>query len=347
MPVHTFDRPRGRIVELTIDSAAVAANRLGDPGARTVAVYLPEGYDESDADYPLLVDLAAFTGSGLKRLAWTAFGASVPQRIDALIARGKMGPVVVAFPDCFTSMGGNQYLDSLVLGGWSTFLTEELPARLESEFRIRRGRQHRAVYGKSSGGYGALVQGMCHADTWGAVACHSGDMGFDRLYLRDFPATLDTLARHPSPADFVDSIRTRTKLRGDEFHALMILAMAASYDPDPDARYGLRLPVDPHTCELRAERWEAWLAHDPVRMIERPEVRDNLGRLGALFIDCGRRDQYFLHYGARSLVARLQAYGVAHTYEEFDDDHSNVDYRLDRSLPRLYAALTAPRSGTL
>ncbi|MBI2961896.1 MAG: enterochelin esterase, partial [Betaproteobacteria bacterium] len=31
--------------------------------------------------------------------------------------------------------------------------------------------------------------------------------------------------------------------------------------------------------------------------------------------------------------------GVRHTYEEFDDDHSDIDYRLDRSLPFLSRAL--------
>ncbi len=340
MPVHAFARPRGRIVEVTIESQALAGNLLGDPSARTVAVYLPEGYDDSYADYPLFVDLAAFTGSGLKRLAWTAFGASVPQRIDQLVADGKMGSVVVAFPDCFTSLGGNQYIDSEAVGLWSTFLRTELVPTLESQFRIRRGRQHRAVYGKSSGGYGALVQGMLHPEAWGAVACHSGDMGFDRLYLRDFPATLDTLTRHGSPVAFLEHVRTTPKLKGAEFHALMILAMAATYDPDPDAPFGIRLPVDSHTAELDPARWAAWLAHDPVRMIGRDDVRDNLRQLAALYIDCGSRDQYFLHYGARSLARRLSALGIPHVYEEFDDDHSNVDYRLDRSLPILYRAVT-------
>lgn len=340
MPVHVFERPRGRLVELTIESKALACNRIGDPTARTVAVYLPEGYDDSYADYPLLVDLAAFTGSGLKRLAWTAFGASVPQRIDRLVAEGKMGSVIVAFPDCFTSLGGNQYVDSEAMGLWSTFLRTELLPALESNFRIRQGRQHRAVYGKSSGGYGALVQGMLHADTWAAVACHCGDMGFDRLYPRDFPATLDTLSAHESPAAFIRHVRAAEKLRGDEFHALMILAMSASYDPDPNAAYGIRLPVDPHTAELDPARWAVWLAHDPVRMLGREEVRDNLRRLAALFIDCGKRDQYFLHYGARSLARRLEANGIAHVHEEFDDNHSNIDYRLDRSLPVLYRAVT-------
>ncbi len=36
---------------------------------------------------------------------------------------------------------------------------------------------------------------------------------------------------------------------------------------------------------------------------------------------------------------RLDELGVAHRYEEFDDNHSGVDYRMDLSLPFLAAAL--------
>ncbi len=340
MPQHNFDALRGRVVEIQIDSAALRNNLLGDPSKRRVAVHLPPGYDDSDRDYPLFVDLAGFTGSGLKRLAWTAFGESVPQRLERLLAQYAMGPVVTAFPDGFTSLGGNQYIDSPATGNWESFLVDEMIPALEQAFRIRRGREHRAIYGKSSGGYGALVHGMRHADAWAAVACHSGDMGFEWVYQRDFPATLDALARHEGRIDrFVEAFRSAPKVRSADLHALMILAMGATYDPDPSAPFGIRLPVDPHTCELVPERWERWLAHDPVRMIERADCQDNLRRLSALWLDCGRHDQYFLHYGARTFVRRLEALEIAHRYEEFPDDHSSVDYRLDASLPFLYEAV--------
>lgn len=326
---------------IEVESAALAGNLLRDPARRVVAVYLPVGYDDSDADYPVLVDLAGFTGSGLKRLAWTAFGESVPQRIDRLVATGAMGPVIAVFPDGFTSLGGNQYVDSPVTGQWERFVIDELIPRIETDFRARRGRRHRAIYGKSSGGYGALVHGMRHADTWAAVACHSGDMAFDWLYRPDFPKTLDMLARHDrSIPRFVSHLHDKPKIEGAEMHALMILAMAASYDPDPTVPYGVTLPVDLRTCELDETRWARWLAHDPLTLVDRPQVQDNLRQLAGLFIDCGSRDQYNLHYGARAFVRKLERNGIGHRYEEFDDNHSSIDYRLDVSLPFLYAAVT-------
>jgi len=39
------------------------------------------------------------------------------------------------------------------------------------------------------------------------------------------------------------------------------------------------------------------------------------------------------------LHRQLEQRGIAHIYEEFKDDHSGIDYRLDRSLPLLVKAL--------
>jgi enterochelin esterase-like enzyme len=340
MPIHNFQPCRGSFVELVIDSEVLRSNMLGDPHVRSVKIYLPEGYANSDSDYPLFVALAGFTGSGLKLLSWQSFGESVPQRVDRLIAEGRMGPAIFAFPDCFTSLGGNQYIDSISVGAWERFLIDEMLPRIEDGFRVRRGREHRAVFGKSSGGYGSMIHGMKHADTWGAIASHSGDAGFEHLFLPEFPKALDALAPHEGDvAAFLAGLRDSKKIGGGEFHALMTLAMAATYAPEADAPLGIRLPVDPHTCELDESRWQRWLEHDPVRLVERDDVLENLRSLRCLFFDCGSRDQYFIHYGNRALSRRLQAAEIDHIYEEFPDNHSGVDYRLDRSLPLLHDAV--------
>jgi hypothetical protein len=116
-----------------------------------------------------------------------------------------------------------------------------------------------------------------------------------------------------------------------------ILAMAASYDPDPSQYLGIRLPVTLDTCELIEERWANWLRHDPVAMLK--TGADRLRRLKALYIDCGTNDQYRLLYGARRFVRALKKLDIEHRYEEFPDNHSGVDYRMDDSLPFLAQAL--------
>src|SRR5712692_1560827 len=114
--------------------------------------------------------------------------------------------------------------------------------------------------------------------------------------------------------------------------------MAASYDPDPMQFLGIRLPVTFDTCEVIEERWANWLRQDPVVAIE--TQAGNLRRLKALYIDCGEKDQFNLLYGARRFVRRLNELGIAHRYEEFPDNHTSVDYRMDESLPFLAQALS-------
>lgn len=179
---------------------------------------------------------------------------------------------------------------------------------------------------------------MRHADVWSAAACHSGDLGFELCYAMDFPRCLRELAAHDNSVEqLIAAVHATGKPSDDLLHALEILAMCATYDPDPSAPLGIRLPVTLDTCELIDDRWQRWLAWDPVRMVD--AHADALRSLRGLYIDCGRRDQYNLVHGARRLHRSLDRLGVAHRYEEFDDDHTAVDYRMDASLPFLARAL--------
>jgi hypothetical protein len=185
---------------------------------------------------------------------------------------------------------------------------------------------------------------MKYARHWDAIAVHSGDMYFDFCYRGDIPRVIDSLARHRrDPARFLRRFYAQKKLDGDESMTLMFLAMAAFYDPDSDAPLGFRLPMDLHTGEIDERRWKRWLRHDPIHLVKRESAQRQLRSLRGVFIDCGTRDPYKLHYGARILHARLKQCRIAHHYEEFDDGHSGIDYRMDVSLPWLYAKVAARR----
>src|SRR5438132_4504688 len=159
---------------VTVARQALTSNMLGDPSARVVDVYLPAGHDGKGL--PLLVDLVGFTGSGLSHTNWAGFRENLPERLDRLIGEGRMPPVVVAFPDCFTRLGGNQYINSAAMGAWEDFLLDEMLPAIEQRFGCgRTGR--RGWFGESSGGYCALTHALRHPDIWSAAACHSGDMG--------------------------------------------------------------------------------------------------------------------------------------------------------------------------
>ena len=339
MPNHTFGPIDGEIKIITIDSKSLERNMIGDPTSRQVAIYLPPDWKNSGKEYPLFVDLVGYTGSGFAHTNWKPFAESVPQRVERLISEGKMGEVIIALPDCFTSLGGNQYINSIAVGNWADFLLKEMIPAIEAQFPVLEGKDNRGVFGKSSGGYGAIVHGMLYGDYWGALACHSGDMGFDSLFMGDFPKSLTHLEKYEGIEGFLNHVRSVKKMSNDDFHVLMMVAMGAFYDPDPNAPMGIRLPVDLRTCVLNEERWSMWLKHDPVCMIERKDVQDSLRSLKGIYIDCGFRDQYNLHFGARQLSDKLNNLNIEHVHEEFDDNHSSVDYRMDTSFPFLYNSL--------
>jgi S-formylglutathione hydrolase FrmB len=331
-----WNTPRGEVHRLTLDSRALADNLLRDPANRIIDVYVPAG--ANGEGLPLLVDLVGFTAGGPAHTNWKNFAENVPERVDRLIGSGAMSPVVIAFPDCFTKLGGNQYINSAGTGRWADFLLEEAVPFVEQHFRCG-GQGRRGVFGKSSGGYGAIAHALLHPDFWSAAACHSGDMAFELCYLAEFPRLLRALAKVGGSVEkWIANLYAAPKIKDNELHDLMTLAMCATYDPDPAAPFGIRLPVDPETCELIPERWRRWLAWDPVVMADTHGA--GLAKLKGLWIDCGDVDQYNLVYGARRVHRILDRLGINHVYEEFPDDHSAVDYRMDKSLPYLAKALS-------
>jgi enterochelin esterase-like enzyme len=365
MALKRFKGDPGQVVVLEHTSSILKDNPLGDPHVRKVAVWLPPQYSETaNRRFPVLYDLVGFTGSGLSHVGWRAFNDNVPERAARLIHEKKMGPAILVFPDCFTALGGNQYVNSSAIGAYGDYLTREIIPFVDGEFRTLASREHRGCFGKSSGGYGSMIHGMKYPKYWGAIANHSGDAYFDFVYWHDWPNTLNELQKHRLPkrkpgaydarkesgrkgladgkddgriARFLKSIHNKEKVSGAEVHAIMNLCMAATYDPDPRAPNGFRVPFNLESGEALPERWRRWQQNDPINLVAR--YRKNLKTLRGIYIDCGWRDQYHIHYGARLLSERLSREGVKHTYEEFDDTHSDIDYRMDTSLAFLSRAL--------
>src|SRR3989440_2699917 len=342
-------RPRwksGTVVTLEHASSVLKDNPLGDPHVRKLALWLPPQYDAGAGRgrgrrFPVLFDLVGFTGSGLAHVAWKSFSDNVPERAARLVHEGRMGPAILVFPDCFTALGGNQYVNSSAIGRYADYLTRELVPFVDREFRTLAAREHRGCFGKSSGGYGAMLHGMKDASTWGAIANHSGDAYFEFVYWHDWPNTLNELAKYRIRAPkagrfdvkkaekgadrgrddgrvkrFLQAVWRKPKLSAAEGSCIMNLCMAASYDPDPRAPNGFRLPVNLETGEIISERWKRWRANDPVNLVTK--YRKNLKSLRGIYVDCGSRDQFHIHYGSPIPPKRLSEAGIGHLYGEVD-----------------------------
>jgi enterochelin esterase family protein len=323
-------------------SQVLAGNPLGDPVTRRLPVILPPGYHaDTQRRYPVIYGLTGYTGRGAMMLNDRAWGVTLQERLDQLYAAG-MPHAIVVLPDCFTRFGGSQYVNSSATGRYEDYLTEEIVPYIDGRYATVAAPAGRGVFGKSSGGYGALIMGMCHADLFGAVACHSGDTAFDLCYTLDFPKTANALNATGGLEKWLQAFEAKPKKSRADIDVLMIIAMAACYSPDPLAPLGIALPFDLHTCEIREDVWARWRAWDPVEMVERYAGALRSQRL--LFIDCGTRDEFHLHFGARRLVQRLSAHGIAYEHQEFDDGHMDIDYRYDISLPKLARALSGDKT---
>ncbi len=327
----------GRIVPLTIESRALRGNPLSDPHVRDVLVWLPPGHDGMAPRLPVIWVLPAFTGTAEALLHDTPWSPGLPRRLAGLVASGAMEPVIVAMPDCWTRLGGSQYLDSSATGRYETFLMEEALPAVERAFPVIPGGGARGILGRSSGGFGALRLAMKHPGAFAAVACHSGDMHFDVCYRRAFPAMVDELNRAGGLDSFLARFDAAPRKSGRDIATIELIAMSAVYSPDPDAPGRFVLPCDPETAEIREDVFARWLAHDPLVLAEQhaPALRT----LRLLFIDAGSRDEYFLHLGARALHRRLEALAVPHRFEEYDDGHGGTSYRYERSFPLVALAL--------
>ena len=112
---------------------------------------------------------------------------------------------------------------------------------------------------------------------------------------------------------------------------LLILGCTAAFSPAPDGTP--QLPFDPRTGQIIAERWDRWLAWDPVRMTDR--YADALRSQRAIWIDAGTRDEWFLDLGAEAFRAGLARIGVPEDrihFELFPAAHGGIDYRYPQAV---------------
>jgi enterochelin esterase-like enzyme len=321
------------------DSACLRGNPLGDPHHRRIEVHLPPGYD-GVRRFPVVYWLPGFGAHpGLAGRA-LAFGGSVADRLRRAMAEGRVPPALLAVPDCTTAYGGSQYLDSAASGRYASYLAEVV-AEVDRRFATRPEPAWRAVAGKSSGGYGALVAGMT-SELFGAVIAFSPDAGFEHCYLPLLPAALDTVRA----AGGVEGLLARRDSGPHDVPfmvAMSIVAMGMCYADDPRTTPSDALPCDPRTGLFRDDVWQRWLTHDPVRML--PAHAGRLAGLGLLHLSVGERDDYGMHWGVRALHAALDAHGVPHVHREHEGGHHGIEYVFAEALAELWRVWREPEAG--
>jgi enterochelin esterase family protein len=322
-----------------ITSPALQGNALGDPAERAVIVYTPPQYDaQGSRQYPVLYCLHGYSGDAATLIGARPWETNVVQWMDRLVSEHRMPPALLVIVDGFTRLGGSQYVNSIHNGDYATYVIRDVIGHVDGAYRTFAKEEGRAVLGKSSGGFGALHLCMQYPGTFAAFASHSGDSYFTYQAPRGFVDAHRTLEKNDwNISAFVDSFEQKPKRSAAEFTTMEMLAYTAAYTPKSAAAYDLDLPFDRRTGEIRDDVFARWCAFDPAEMCL--HKREELARLRLRYLDCGRRDEYALDVGARVMARRMRDLGLSVRHEEFDDDHRNVGYRYEVSLPALAGVL--------
>ncbi len=324
----------GRLDRAYIDSQLLRDNPLGDPSRRPIWVYLPPGYDvEPGARYPSVYVIQGYTGHVAMWANRTPYRQPFLETADAVFASGDTPPCVVVYVDAWTAYGGSQFVDSAGTGAYHSYLCDEVVPWVDGHYRTIADARSRAVSGKSSGGFGAMITPMLRPDLFAALATHAGDSLYEYLYIPEFAKSVRFLRDYDHDIfRWWDDFRSRTAFTKEADQVLlMTLGCAACFSAADDGTP--ELPFDPSSGQLRPDVWQRWLDWDPVRMVER--YADAVRSWRAVWIDAGTRDQWFLDLGAEAFRDEVLRVGLPDDrvrFELFDATHTAIDYRYPLAL---------------
>jgi S-formylglutathione hydrolase FrmB len=323
----------GRLDVDVISSELLRDNPLGDPAERPLWVYVPPGYDGSEERYPSVYVIQGYTGHVGMWANRTAYRQPFVETADAVFASGEAPPCIVVYVDAWTAYGGSQFVDSPGTGRYHSYLCDEVVPWVDARYRTLAAPESRAISGKSSGGFGAMITPMLRPDLFGALATHAGDALYEMSYVPEFGKVVRLLRQYDGDIfRWWDDFRSRTAFTKEGDSELLItLGCSAAFSARDDGVP--ELPFDPRSGELRSDVWDRWLEWDPVRMVD--GYVEALRGLRAVWIDAGTRDDWFLDLGAQAFRDGLARIGVPDDrvrFELFEGTHMAIDYRYPQAL---------------
>lgn len=165
--------PHGSVTRRWYDSP-------GNNMTRRITIYTPPGYETSSERYPVLYLLH---GAGGDEEAWVELGRAT-QILDNLIAQGKVEPMIVAMPngnviqDAAPGEGTKGYYKPAfmvpkTMDGTYEETFKDIMSFVESSYRVKADKAHRAVAGLSMGGYHSLHISRYYPNTFDYVGLFS------------------------------------------------------------------------------------------------------------------------------------------------------------------------------
>lgn len=307
----------GTVERIKVHGKSLEGNLEGDSPDRDVFVYLPPSYATNrDQRYPVVYLLH---GYGLTAERWMTF-ADLAETSNKNIAKGTMKEMILVSPDAFTKYNGSMYSSSATIGDWETFIAEDLVSYVDSHYRTIPDRLSRGLGGHSMGGYGTMRIGMKRPDVFSSLypmsSCcliNSGGGGQGNR-----AAAPPAQATNTAPAQGGRGQGGRGQgARGGGFaNAPSAQAAAWASNPSNPPDY-FDLPMkDGVPQPLIIAKYAA---NSPLVMID--QYVTNLKKYQAITIDVGTQDG--LAASNRQMDQILTNFGVKHTFEEYEGDHTN------------------------
>jgi S-formylglutathione hydrolase FrmB len=179
---------------LCAGNSAVAQNRIDCSALNSrilkrvvhYCVYLPAGYDAGATLHPAQRYPVLYFLHGLGDNEQTLFNSGGWTLLDDLRRQHKIGDFLIVAPEGRRSFYINSADGSV---RYNDFFLQEFIPFIDGKYRIRDGREGRAVGGISMGGYGALRFAFAHPELFSAVSAQSAAL------ITESPQQLDAAQR--------------------------------------------------------------------------------------------------------------------------------------------------------
>jgi S-formylglutathione hydrolase len=307
---------KGKLERVKVQGKSLAGNLMGESAAPEVSIYLPPSYaTDGNRRYPVVYLLHGYTGTDLSYFGPT--GRQLHVIAERVFGKAAAREMILVMPNAMNAYGGSMYSNSVTAGDWEGYVAEDLVAFMDKNYRTIAARESRGLGGHSMGGYGAVRIGMKRPDVFAAVYALSSCC----LNEGNVRPTSDG---KPSAAETVKSPEEARGNRG----AQGTLARAAAWAPNP-ANPPLFLDLPTKNGAVQPQVAVKWAANSPVAMLD--QYVSNLRKMKAIALDVGLQDN--LITSNKVLVDALTRFGVRHTFETYEGDHSSkVGQRLEEKV---------------
>ncbi len=312
----------GKVVVKKFRAPSIEANKGGEDPMRQLTVYLPYGYENSAAHYPVIYFLHGFASSDTEMMQWINFRVLM----DSAISSGMLRPTILVLPNSDTRYRGSFYTNSSLTGNWADYIGRDVVSYIDKNFRTIPHRDSRGLFGHSMGGNGALKIAMLHASVFSAVyAMSPGAMHFSDEFQVDHPA-IEKLLKVRNADSLLNNATPETSFEKFPFFEMVFASLARTYSPDINNKIlqaSLPAGYEGKNLVVKPEVYKKWEANFAINMIE--DHIPALKSLHALKIDWGRNEQ-FAHIPRTNLQfsKKLESFGIKHFAEEYIGDHVNM-----------------------